>query len=157
MSVAMTQTKPAADTTFAIKITEVIDSTHTHIELLRIWPEPFRYFLQFDFVVLDQKKHHVKITVVVSEHQLMFYERVPVYTGRKKKYASSTIDFFMQGVYSIQVNIDGPYKYFSSFKRNNYSPQLFFSAIWFRPILFLSGKQCCRCFQKPERCLLLFL
>ena len=119
ISLASAQTKPATDTPFAVDSTEVIDSTHSHIELQRIWPEPFRDFLQFDFVVLDEKKHDVKIHVVDSEHQLMFYERVQVYPGHEK-IRISTIDFFMQGVYSIQINIDGQYKYFRSFKRNNY-------------------------------------
>jgi hypothetical protein len=116
---AQAEVKPDSLATAMADSADIIDTTHTHIELQRISPQPFYDFLQFDFKVMDDSKHEVKIYVVNSQNELVFFESVLVYPEHEK-IRISTIDFFMTGLYSIQVKIDGKYQYFRSFKRTKY-------------------------------------
>ncbi|MCW5907886.1 MAG: hypothetical protein KIS94_08510 [Chitinophagales bacterium] len=96
---------------------DIVDTTR--IELVRISPEPFYDFLQFDFKVHDGEEHTVKIYIINSQHELVFFEMVQVYEGHER-IRISTIDFFMVGLYAIQIKIDGKYQMFRSFKRSRY-------------------------------------
>lgn len=93
---------------------EKVDTTK--IELTKISPEPFHDFLKFEFIVHDGKQHDVRITIMNSQHERVFYERVLVYEGHET-ITINTSDFYMLGIYSIQIKLDGRYVYKRTNKR----------------------------------------
>lgn len=103
--------------TLVLDSNDVYDTTK--IELLKMFPEPFYDFLQFDFLVHDNNEHDVKIYIVNSQNELVYYQQVQVYTGHEN-IRVNTIDFFMNGLYSIQIKIDKKYHYLRTFKRTRY-------------------------------------
>lgn len=103
--------------TLILDSNDVYDTTK--IELLKMFPEPFYDFLQFDFLVHDNNEHDVKIYIVNSQNELVYYQQVQVYTGHEN-IRVNTIDFFMNGLYSIQIKIDKKYHYLRTFKRTRY-------------------------------------
>ena len=103
--------------TLVLDTADVYDTTK--IELLRMFPEPFYDFLQFDFLVHDNNEHEVKIYIVNSQNELVYFQQVQVYTGHEN-IRVNTIDFFMNGLYSIQIKIDKEYHYLRTFKRTRY-------------------------------------
>lgn len=123
--VLMAQNKEVTDSlanevpieTLVLDSNDVFDTTH--IELLRMFPEPFYDFLQFDFLVHDNNEHEVKIYIVNSQNELVYFQQVQVYTGHEN-IRINTIDFFMNGLYSIQIKIDKEYHYLRTFKRTRY-------------------------------------
>jgi hypothetical protein len=93
---------------------EKIDSTK--IELAKLSPEPFHDFLKFEFKVHDGKQHNVRITIMNSNHERVYSERMLVYEGHED-ITINTSDFYMQGIYSIQIRLDGRYVYKRTNKR----------------------------------------
>ncbi len=95
-----------------------VDSTlqkESSIELLKVWPEPFRDYLYFDFNVTDTTEHVVKIQIVNERHETVFMEKVFVYEGHET-ITVSTIDFHIKGIYSIKVTVDKKYRYLRKYK-----------------------------------------
>lgn len=88
----------------------------TKIELVKLSPEPFHDFLKFEFKVHDGKEHHVRITIMNSQHERVYAERILVYEGHETITVNTT-DFFMLGIYSIQIKMDGRYHYKRTSKR----------------------------------------
>lgn len=87
--------------------------------LRRIWPEPFYDFLQFDFNVYDCTEHGVEIKIVNSQNELVYSNNVQLCEGHES-IRFSTVDFFMTGLYSIQIRIDNKFMYYRNFKRTKF-------------------------------------
>lgn len=86
------------------------------VELVRVWPEPFADFLQFDFAVHDTAQHIVKIMIINERHETVFMEKVQVFQGHEQ-IKVNTIDFFLPGIYSIKVKCDQKYRFLKKLKR----------------------------------------
>lgn len=118
----MAQDAPKKDTippplpidTLVLDSVDVFDTTK--IELLKMFPEPFYDFLQFNFLVHDDNEHTVKIYLANSQNELVYFEQVQVYKGHEN-IRINTIDLFLTGLYSIQIKIDNKYHYLRTFKR----------------------------------------
>lgn len=88
------------------------------VELLRVYPEPFRDCLKFEFAVHDTGQHEVKIAIQNGEGELIFMEKVAVYHGHET-ININTIDFAPPGSYSIKIKIDGKHRYLRKVKLAN--------------------------------------
>jgi hypothetical protein len=110
-----------ADTMETLLVDTAINFTDTAAtaRLLRIWPEPFYDYLQLDFLVFDCTEHGVEIKIVNSQNELVYSDIVQLCDGHENV-RINTIDFFMTGLYSIQVKIDNKYVYYRTFKRTRY-------------------------------------
>lgn len=99
-------------------VTEMDEKTASAV-LRRIWPEPFYDFVQLDFQVFDCTEHGVEIKMVNSQNELVYSGTVQLCEGHESV-RINTVDFFMVGLYSIQIKIDNKYTYYRKFKRTKY-------------------------------------
>lgn len=99
-------------------VAEVHEKTASAL-LRRIWPEPFYDFVQLDFQVFDCTEHGVEIKIVNSQNELVYSNTVQLCEGHESV-RINTVDFFMTGLYSIQIKIDNKYMYYRKFKRTKY-------------------------------------
>ncbi len=99
-------------------VAEVHEKTASAL-LRKIWPEPFYDFVQMDFQVFDCTEHGVEIKIVNSQNELVYSNIVQLCEGHESV-RINTVDFFMTGIYSIQIKIDNKYMYYRNFKRTKY-------------------------------------
>lgn len=114
-------TLPQADSVVVIQTDTpcaLIDKAASAV-LKRIWPEPFYDFLQLDFLVFDCTEHGVEIKIVNSQNELVYSNNAQLCEGHENV-RISTVDFFMTGLYSIQIRIDNKFMYYRNFKRTKF-------------------------------------
>ncbi|MBL0310559.1 MAG: hypothetical protein IPP77_13060 [Bacteroidetes bacterium] len=92
------------------------ESDSSQIELVQVYPEPFHEILTFEFKVYDDQIHPVKIKIMNTLDELVFFQSVLIYKNHEK-ITVNTEDFFDIGLYSIKLDLGRKYEVIKKYKR----------------------------------------